>query len=595
MDPQEKKEPTRRRTHRPISRPATAGCRIVFEVKHMSVSDQVRTNIKSMLGQQNSVETVLANNRFNYRIPAEKLADIAQYLKDPVKGRLAHISVIDLGIDGFDIVYHYALDHLEKHLHLNFKIRISREDPQIASLAKVSQEAIWPERETMDFTRVKFNGNPLTQRLWLPYEWPNPVESSTPQNNPVKTEDTLIVPQNPLRAQQSLLLLGPYHPSLIESVYWRLKVSGEEILDAEIKLGWNHRGIMKLFEDKNYRRALTLSERICGICHISHTTAYVNAVEQIAGIDLPVRARYLRTLLNEFERIHSHLLWFAVAADLIGFKTVFMLALKLREDVMDIFEKVSGHRRSTTCIQIGGVRFDITGEDLTHIERKTKHLESKTREMLEWTRDHPVVRRRLEDVGRLPYETVARLGGVGPTARGSNYKVDVRWSDSFAAYGEDYTTWDVVLDGGEDCWARTIVRLKELLVSYDICYQCINYLRNNSGPYLLEMNNIPEGEGLGKNEAPRGELLYYIVSDGTNVPYSVRVRTPSYRNNSLLPEMLKGYSVADAPIIIGSIDPCMSCSDRLARIEDVRTNKVSILSLKEIARRRNKNGRILSN
>jgi membrane-bound hydrogenase subunit alpha len=561
----------------------------------VSLSDQVRTEIKNIVGQQDAVETVLPNSRFNYRISTDKLDSIAQYLRNTVKARLAHISVIDVGVDGFDVVYHYALDHLEKRLHLNFKVRVSREDPQLVSLAKISEEAVWPEREMMDFTRVKFNGNPISERLWLPYEWPNAAESATQEKNPGNVEKTVTLPQNPLRAQQSLILVGPYHPSLIESVYWRLKVRGEEILDAEIKLGWNHRGIMKLFEDKNYKRALTLSERICGICHISHTTAYTNAVEQIAGIDLPPRARYLKTLLNEFERIHSHLLWFAVAADLIGFKTVFMLAMKLREDVMDIFEKTSGHRRTTNCIQIGGIRFDISEDDLTHIERRLRHMDRKTKEMLEWAQDHPVVRKRLEDVGVLPLETVMRLGGVGPTARGSNYKVDVRWSDPFAAYGEEYTTWDVVLDSGKDCWARTIIRLKELLVSYNICYQCIDYLKKNPGPYLLEMNNIPAGEGLGKNEAPRGELMYYIISDGTNVPSSVRVRTPSYRNNSLLREMLKGYSVADAPIIIGSIDPCMSCTDRLARIEDVKTSRVAILSLKEITRRCDRNGKLFSN
>ncbi len=559
----------------------------------MSLSDQVRAEVKNMLGEQAANETVLLNNRFNYQVSSDRIADVAQYLRNSVKARLAHVSVIDVGVEGFDVVYHYALDHLQRHLHLNFKTRVSRDNPELPSLAKTTEEAIWPEREMMDFTRVKFNGNPIKEHLWLPYEWPNLAES----NSEKKDEDqkAITVSQNPMEAQQSLLLLGPYHPSLIESVYWRLKVDGEEILDAEIKLGWNHRGILKLFEDKNYKRALTLAERICGICHISHTSAYTNAVEQIAGVDLPPRARYLKTLLNEFERIHSHLLWFAVGADLIGFKTVFMLAFKLREDVMDIFEKISGHRRTTNCIQIGGIRFDISDEDLTHIERRVRHLEKKTREMLQWAQDHPVVRKRLQDIGVLPLETVMKLGGVGPTARGSNYKVDVRWSDPFGAYGEEYTTWDVVLDSGKDCWARTVVRLKELLVSYDICYQCIDYLKKKPGPYLLEMSNIPAGEGLGKNEAPRGELMYYIISDGTNVPSSVRVRTPSYRNNSLLPEMLRGYSVGDAPIIIGSIDPCMSCTDRLARIEDVKTSRVSTLSLKEIARRSNKNGKLLSN
>jgi len=548
----------------------------------MRLSDEVRREVEHIAGDHLISREALPHNRYVFRVTCDRVGEIAKYLKNTCKGRLAHISVIDVGLDGFDVVYHYALDHLEKKLHLNLKAKVPREDPSLPSLAPITDEAIWPEREMMDFTRVKFVGNPIDHRLWLPYEWPNPVEGDTTGNGSSIDEGRPPTAVNPPIGEGSLILLGPYHPALIESVYWRLKVDREQILDAEIKLGWNHRGIMKLFEDKSYRRALTISERICGICHISHTSAYTNAVEHIADIDLPPRARYLKTLLNEFERMHSHLLWFAVAADLIGFKTLFMLAFKLREEVMDIFEKTSGHRRATNCIQIGGVRFDISDQDLIDIEKRIRYMEKKTREMIEWVYDHPVARKRLQDVGILPYETAVRLGGVGPTARGSNYKVDVRWSDPFAAYGEEWTTWDVVVESGGDCWARTIVRLKELLVSYEICYQCIDYLRKNHGAFLVEMDNIPAGEALGKNEAPRGELLYYVVSDGTNVPYSIRVRTPSYRNNSLLPDMLRGYSVADAPIIIGSIDPCMSCTDRLTRIEDVKTSKVTILSLKEI-------------
>jgi Ni,Fe-hydrogenase III large subunit/NADH:ubiquinone oxidoreductase subunit C len=550
----------------------------------MLLSDEIKTEIKHIVGRRRIREEALPKNRYNFTISNNSIEEVATYLKKS-KGRLAYISVIDIGVDGFQVVYHYALDHLEKNLHFNFKAHIPRDDPQLPSLGKITEEAIWPEREMMDFTRVKFIGNPLLNHLWLPYEWPNPIEGASSKNDSNNDMKGVSVTQNLGEAKRSLILFGPYHPALIESVYWRLKVDGEEILDAEIKLGWNHRGIMKLFEDKSYRRALMISERICGICHISHTSAYTNAVENIAGIELPPRARYLKTLLNEFERIHSHLLWFAVAMDLIGFTTSFMLAFKLREEIMDIFEKISGHRRTTNCIQIGGIRFDISEADLLHIERRIQFMDKKTREMIEWATDHPVIRKRLEDIGVLPYETSIRLGGVGPTARGSDCKVDVRWSDPFAAYGEEWTTWDVIVENGGDCLSRTIVRLKELLVSYDLCYQCLEYLKKNQGSFYIEMDNMPSGEGLGKNEAPRGELLYYIISDGTNVPYSIRVRTPSYRNNSLLPEMLKGYSIADAPIIIGSIDPCMSCTDRLTRIEDVKTNKVTTLSLKEILRR----------
>ncbi|MDX1701825.1 MAG: NADH-quinone oxidoreductase subunit C, partial [Melioribacteraceae bacterium] len=324
----------------------------------MKQNSELINKIKKDLDKSLTREEILSPKRYCYKISIHKLEKAAKYLKNSINGRLAHISVIDVGIDGFDIVYHYALDHIEKNLHLNLKVNVPREKPALPSLANITTQAVWPEREMMDFTRVEFTGNPITHHLWLPYEWPEPPEGKIKLNESDKKNEWITISPNPKNIERSTVLFGPYHPALIESVYWKLKVDGEEILDAEIKLGWNHRGIMKLFEDKSYRRALMISERICGICHISHTSAYTNAVEYIANVELPERARFLKTLLNELERIHSHLLWFAVAVDLIGFKTLFMLALKLREEVMDIFEKISGHRRTTNCIQIGGIRFD---------------------------------------------------------------------------------------------------------------------------------------------------------------------------------------------------------------------------------------------
>ncbi|MEM3061006.1 MAG: nickel-dependent hydrogenase large subunit, partial [Candidatus Bathyarchaeia archaeon] len=372
---------------------------------------------------------------------------------------------------------------------------------------------------------------------------------------------------------------------LLESCYFKFKVDGEEILDAEIKVGWNHRGIMKLFEDKSFNRGLFISERICGICSIAHTTAYCNAVEYLWGLEIPDRAKYIRTLMDELERVHSHLLWLAVAGDLIGFETLFMLALKTREKIMDVFERLSGHRRNTACNLIGGVRIDPTLEELQKTERSLQEVKEEAKSLLEVVQSHRVARERMEDVGILKLQTAKEVGAVGPTARGSGYKVDSRWSDPFAAYSPEYTSWDVVLEYGNDCWSRTLVRLRELLVSLDISFQCIEALKRVKGPVVEKPKKMPEGDSVGKNEAPRGELFYYIVSDGSNIPYSVRIRTPSYRNNSALPLMLKGYSLADAPIIIGSVDPCMSCTDRTIKVIDAKKDEAKCFSLKELTRR----------
>jgi Ni,Fe-hydrogenase III large subunit/Ni,Fe-hydrogenase III component G len=499
--------------------------------------------------------------------------ELARYLTVEAGGRLMHVSVIDRGFDGYEVVYHYALDHLEKNLHLNIKVSLPEHNPEIESVAKLSPEASWSEREMMELTPVKFINHPDPRHLWLPYEWPNPVEGVDYEF----LKDRLDAPPTQKSSNQpSLMPIGPYHPLLIEGAYFRVKLKDEEITDVDVKLGWNHRGIMKLFESRSYSRGVYLAERICGICNVTHTTAYLNAVETLSGIEVPDRAKYIRTLIAELERIHSHLLWLGVAGDLIGFKTLFMLSWKVREKVLDIFEATTGSRRTPAMNVIGGVRKDLAGETIGKIERRLLDLRGEIEGLVKLGYDHPLMRRRLQDIGKLSLSNAISGGAVGPTARASGWKLDIRWSSPYLAYADGYTTWDLITEDGGDVWARTMVRLKEMLVSIDIAKQCLQALKKVGGPIKIEAvdpKNFPYNEALGKTEAPRGELMYYIVSDGTNIPYSVRIRTPSFRNNSLLPKMLKGYALADAPIIIGSIDPCYSCTDRIIVIKDSENPK----------------------
>jgi Ni,Fe-hydrogenase III large subunit/Ni,Fe-hydrogenase III component G len=545
----------------------------------MDLNEKIKAEVKKLLGL-NSLEEYQGNrNRISIRVPKSQIKEVAKYFKS-IQARLVYISVIDLGLNGFDVVYHYALDHLEQRLHFNVKVNVPRDCPELPSLTSETMEALWPEREMMDLTRIKFIGNPIKSNLWLPYEWPKPIES--------KEEGWVSLQSKNNEVNSSTILIGPYHPLLLEGCYFKFKVDGEEILDVEIKVGWNHRGIMKLLEDKSFNRGLFISERICGICSIAHTTAYCNALEYLWEIEIPDRAKYIRTFMDELERIHSHLLWLAVIGDLMGFETLFMLALKTRESIMDTFERLSGHRRNAACNLIGGVRINPSLEVLIKTEKSLQEVKKEAKFLLETVQSHKVARKRMEDLGILKLSTAKELGVVGPTARGSGYKVDSRWSDPFAAYSPEYTSWDVVLENDGDCWSRAIVRLKELLVSLDISFQCIDALKRVKGSIIEKPKKAFEGESIGKNEAPRGELFYYIVSNGANKPYSVRIRTPSYRNNSALPFILKGHNLADAPIIIGSIDPCMSCTDRMVKVIDVKKDKTEYFLLKDLVKRRKK-------
>jgi NADH-quinone oxidoreductase subunit D len=561
----------------------------------LTLRQKLQADLKNLLGKDLLNEHHARDNRIFIQTSKDRVVEVAKYLVKDLQARLIHITVTDIGFDGFEVTYFYALDHVEKHLHIIIKTIVPRGSPEIATVSRETWQAAWAEREIMDFTRLKFKGHPDPRALYLPYEWPNPVESEKfdesralgvkKSPDEIRKELGKWVPLavKPTKAEANLIPIGPYHPMLIESTYFRVLLDGEEIVDADIKVGFNHRGIMKLFEGRSYWRGIYLSERVCGICSHSHSTAYCRTVEYLAGVEITDRAKYIRTLVAELERIHSHLLWFGVAGDLIGYKTLFMLAFKERENVLDILELISGGRVHHAMNTLGGVRRDIKKEDIPKIERNLKLLEKGTKKLIDIAYDQPVVRARLEGVGILDLDTAKDVGVVGPTARGSNWKIDARWSDPYAAYESGYTTWDVVVEQGGDVWARTLVRLKEILVSVDICNQCIEALKKGEGKIQVEIKKFEPGEAMGKVEALRGELVYYIVSDGSHIPYSVRIRTPSYRNNPALPFMLKGQTLADAPIIIGSIDPCYGCTDRTVLLENASTGEIQQISLCELA------------
>ncbi|MCX8176328.1 MAG: hypothetical protein N3E48_03755, partial [Candidatus Bathyarchaeota archaeon] len=302
-------------------------------------------------------------------------------------------------------------------------------------------------------------------------------------------------------------------------------------------------------------------------------------------IKLPDRGRYIRTLIKELERIHSHLLWAGLGMDLIGYKTAFMWFWRDREHILDIFEMVSGNRVNHAMNTIGGVRRDITRDMIPKIEKKLGIVEKAAKNYIGIATSEPLIRRRTMEVGVLTKDEAKEVGVVGPTARASNVKVDVRKDDPYLAYEE--TSWEVITQPDGDVYARVVVRLLELLQSISICRQCLDLLKTTNGPIQLELpKEFPEGEeAVGRVEAPRGELVYYIKSNGTHIPDRVRIRTPSFLNNPSTLYMLRNQTIADAPIIIASIDPCLSCTDRSIKIvlEDVKEKKVTPVSFSMLA------------
>lgn len=374
--------------------------------------------------------------------------------------------------------------------------------------------------------------------------------------------------------------IGPQHPALKEPEFFRFEVKGEEIVDVDIRLGYAHRGIEEALSRRNYKHSIYLAERICGICNVVHSTTYCQAVEQLAGIEPPERAKYIRAIIMELERIHSHLLWLGVAAHQIGFNTLFMLAWRDREYVMDLRELISGSRVHSATNNIGGVRRDVKKEHVPTILRGLDKLEKSTKYYVGLWRSDRTILARCRGVGVLSREDAVKFCTVGPVARASGLDGDIRKDDTYGAYGA--FTFDVITEDAGDVWAKGMVRLREILESIKIIRQALNSLP--SGPVRASVEiEIPPNEVVERTEAPRGELLYYIRSNGTDTPERVRIRTPTYGNFASAKSMFVGGTVADIPIVIWGIDPCFGCNDRVA-IVDSRTGGTQHVTLEELKR-----------
>ena len=372
--------------------------------------------------------------------------------------------------------------------------------------------------------------------------------------------------------------IGPAHPALKEPVMFNLEIEGERIKKADFVPGMAHRGIEWMGMRRNCIQVMYLAERICGICGITHSMSFARAVEQIAQIQVPTRAHYIRSIVGELERIHSHLLWAGVAAHELGFDSAFYLAWRVRENVMDLLEYLTGNRVHYAIIQIGGVRRDIVRDQFPRIEESMKFFEDAYAKLAAVFLDDTTVQMRCRDCGVLTYDEARLLCPVGPTARASGIKKDVRVDHSYAAYGDieiDYMTPDLLT--GEvrgDVYDRIITRLLEVKQSIGIVRQLLAMMPD--GPLLaipkpavlLAKLKGASGEAVGRHEAPRGEVMHYVrLAAGVEEPAAWKVKASSYSNYLAWIPMMEGEQIADIPIIAASIDPCISCTDRVALVK----------------------------
>lgn len=371
-----------------------------------------------------------------------------------------------------------------------------------------------------------------------------------------------------------IIPVGPQHPALDEPESFSLMLDGERILKAGVRIGYNHRGIEKACEERTYTQDVYLVERVCGICSNTHSTCFVQAVEEIAGIGISRRAAYIRALISELERIHSHLLWLGLAGHEIGFETFFMYTWRDREIVMDMLEMLTGNRVNYGMNTIGGVRRDIDKSEIPQILDSMGKLEERTKYYLSVAYDETTMKDRLTGVGRLSKEDSLKFGTTGPTGRASGIDRDVRRDDPYGAYPE--LSFDVITDGHCDVLGRVIVRVKELMESYKMIRQILKNMPD--GPLKVRAPlRIPAGEAFSRYEAPRGEDVHYVKANGTDHPERVKVRAPTLANLAAMSQMLEGGYLADVPITIAAIDPCFSCADRCISTVDAGSGQKQVM------------------
>jgi NADH-quinone oxidoreductase subunit D len=356
--------------------------------------------------------------------------------------------------------------------------------------------------------------------------------------------------------------IGPLHPSTHGVFRMRTTLDGEVVVDLEPVFGYLHRGIEKLAEERTYTGCIPLTDRLDYLASMSNNFAYVLAVEKLAGIAVPERAEYIRVIMAELQRIASHLI--AVGAflnDCGAFQTPIVYMIREREKILDLFEMASGQRLTYNYMRVGGVSQDIPDEFLPALEKFLKEMPGWINEYDQLLKKNEILLARAKGVGILPKELAINIGASGPVLRASGVKWDIRRADPYSIY--DRFEFDIPTGAASDCYDRYRVRVEEMRQSLRILKQAMKGLPG--GEVRSQVPHIvypPVGEAYAHIEAPKGDLGFYLVSDGSIAPYRLHVRAPTLINLTALPDMAQGWKVADLVIIFGSIDICMAEVDR---------------------------------
>ncbi len=510
------------------------------------------------------------DDRLFVYVQATALKAVCQYLFRDLDARyVISIGLDDRPVSGTFIVAHdFAFDR--DHVLCSVLTRLPAENPKVESITEVVPGANWAEREMRDLVGIEPVGHRYLKRLVLPDGWPekvHPLRKDVPWNHvPAGFEEDREFQFEDPPEGCTVVPFGPFHPTLDEPAHFRLYIEGEMVRGCEYRGFMVHRGIEKLAESVlSYNDIPMIAERICGICGCVHNVAYAQAVESAAALEVPPRAEFVRTVMLELERLHSHLLWVGLACHIVGFDTLFMQSWRIREPLMWLAEKISGNRKTYALCLIGGVRWDITPAISAEFRHTLDRLETEWRAVVDAVSRDKNLQKRTRDVGVAGPALVKEAALVGPVARAAGVDIDCRRDHPYAAYNR--VEFDVITEKGGDVWSRVVVRMKEVFESIKIIRQCLEKMEE--GPLQASVPaELPVGRlGLSSVEAPRGESHHFVITGENNRPHRWRVRAPTYQNLQAVPAMIKDQHLADMTISLGSIDPCFSCTDRLETID----------------------------
>jgi Ni,Fe-hydrogenase III large subunit/Ni,Fe-hydrogenase III component G len=520
------------------------------------------SRLKQQLG--NRMYSVEENGEHEciFHIEKNNLPEICQFLHVEKKGRLfTMVGSDEREINGnFALYYVFSFDSFQHFITV--KTLINPLDMTFPSVTLVLPAANWYEREVKDLLGLRPQGHPDPRPLVLHGDWPedlHPLQKDFPLDIKVPRVKSREVFMSYDSEDVTEVPVGPIHAGIIEPGHFRFGTVGDTILHLDARLFFTHRGLEKASEGMPLKKALFLAERICGVCAVSHSVSFAQAVERAGNVNIPARAKYLRTLFLELERLYNHVGDVGNICAGFGFQVGVSQGARLKEELQQLNERITGHRYLRGVVSLGGMRIDLTEQNCEEIHNKLQYMKKEFSDVANLLLTHDIAINRMTNTGKLRLEHANDLEVVGVAARASGRQIDIRKSQPYAAYDQVQYQVPFFLEG--DVLARIRIRIEEVFQSLSIIEQVLKQLPE--GDILTEIPKLtPYRHSMGWCESPRGETVHWVMIGPNNTVYRYRVRSAAYSNWPAVPLTMEGNIVSDFPLINKSFELCYACCDR---------------------------------